>query len=316
MATLAGSLACDKAPAADPTQILPVGAQPFDLDKPSPLIFQVFGEATAPKIMAIATVQGGAIRPIGLTRDGWRRFDSTYFSPGAKYTIYVDDAPDGTATVTRGMWAGGDTALYPLPGCRDLRPLGAVAIQLDRPSTDPSVEFIATQLPLIPHPGSATPFPPSATIAALGRSKGVALGIANEMDKEELDSLDFIARMIRTGARPDPTLLVSFIDQQAGDIAPGVGHTSHILALFDKLDTGYVATYRHVKSGDAKTVEFQRVLDHLDVDGDGVDEIVAEAWHYGGTNDLVVLGFKAGQWHELLRTPSSWCLDPPKTGQP
>jgi hypothetical protein len=214
------------------------------------------------------------------------------------------------------MWAGGDTALYPLPGCAHLRPLGAVTLQLARKSDDPNIELMATELPLKPHPGSAQPFPPSDAIARLGRARGLALGLANQMDKEELDSLDFIARMIRTGAATAPTLLVSFIDQQAGDVAPGVGHTSHMLALFDKIDTGYVATYRHVKSGDARTVEFQRVLDHLDVDGDGIDELVLEAWHYGGTNNLVVLGFRSGQWHELLRTSSSWCLDPPKPANP
>ena len=43
----------------------------------------------------------------------------------------------------------------------------------------------------------------------------------------------------------------------------------------------------------------------------GIDEIILEAWHYAGTNDLVVLSFKADQWHEVLRAPSRWCLDPP-----
>jgi hypothetical protein len=118
--------------------------------------------------------------------------------------------------------------------------------------------------------------------------------------------------MIVTGARKDPTLMVSFIDQQAGDVAPGVGHTSHIFALFDKIDTGYVATYRHVKSGDARGVEFQRLLDHVDVDGDGVDEIILESWHYASKNDLVVLTFKADQWHEAVRAKQDWCLDPAK----
>src|SRR5882672_3724133 len=84
---------------------------------------------------------------------------------------------------------------------------------------------------------------PSFAIAKLGRDLGHALGTRSQMDKEELDSLDFIARFVVTGARKEPTLLVSFIDPQAGDLGPGKGHTSHILALFDKADTGYVATY-------------------------------------------------------------------------
>jgi hypothetical protein len=316
LATLAVASACDKAP--DPTinQVLPVGVAELDLASKPRVIFQVFGESESPRIMPIATVIDGAVAPIGLTRAGWRAFDSTYFAPGTKYSVYNSDVPAGTVTVTRGMWLAGDTALYPLPGCKDLRPLGAVTLDFPRKANEPTVEFIATSFPTVPHPGTPKPFPPSATIAKMGRDFGLAVGTANAMDKQELDSLDFIARMIRTGASADPTLLVSFIDQQAGDIGPGMGHTSHLLALFDKVDTGYVATYRHVKSGDAKTVEFQRVLDHLDVDGDGIDELLLESWRYGGANELVVLGFKAGQWHEILRSSSRWCLDPKDAPKP
>jgi hypothetical protein len=309
------ALACDKAPEQDPNQVLPVGVAELDLAANPRVIFQVFGEATAPKIMPIATVIDGAIAPIGLTRAGWRAFDSTFFAPGAKYNVFNDDVSSGTVTVTRGMWAAGDTALYPLPGCRDLKPLGAVTLDFQRRTSEPTVELVATSFVPAPHPGTPRPFPPSATIAKMGRDFGLAVGLANAMDKEELDSLDFIARMLRTGARPDPTLLVSFIDPQAGDIGPGMGHTSHLLALFDKVDTGYVATYRHVQSGDAKTVRFQRVLDRLDVDGDGIDELILESWQYGGANDLVVLAFKGNQWHEVLRSSSRWCLDPPGPAQ-
>ena len=312
VATVVIASACGKSSDANVSQVLPVGAAQLDLASNPRIIFQVFGDANEPRIMPIATVVDGAVAPIGLTRDGWRVFDSTYFAPGAKYTVYSDDAISGSVTVTRGMWAAGDSALYPLPGCRDMRPLAAVTLEIVRKSSEPTIEMIATSFAPVPHPGTPKPFPPTEAIAKMGRDFGLAVGIANQMDKEELDSLDFIARMIRSGARPDPTLLVSFIDQQAGDIAPGMGHTSHLLALFDKVDTGYVSTYRHVKSGDAKTVEFQRVLDHLDVDGDGIDELILESWHYGGTNELVVLGFKANQWHEVLRTSSKWCLDPPK----
>lgn len=313
-ATLAATAACDKTPKADSGQVLPSGARALDLSTHPTLLFQVFGDPKEPKVMPIAAIVNGAIEPIGLSRAGWRELDSMYLAPGAKYSVYVNDSIRGTVTVTRGMWAGQDEALYPLPGCRDLRPLGAATLDFPLPSTEPTVELIASSTPLTPHPPGPRNFPSATTIAQMGRDFGHQLGERNQMDKDELDSLDFIARMVITGARTDPTLLVSFIDQQAGDIAPGVGHTSHILALFDKLDTGYVATYRHVQSGDARAVEFQRLVDHVDVDGDGVDEMILESWHYAGTNELVVLAFKADQWHEVLRASSNWCLDPPKAG--
>ncbi|MDA1082716.1 MAG: hypothetical protein O2973_13810 [Gemmatimonadetes bacterium] len=311
-ATLALAAACDKAPAADSSETLPQGVTPIDLASKPTILFHVFGSVDSSKIMPIAAIVDGAIQPIALTRAGWRELDSTYLAAGTTYSLYTNDDVSGSVTVSRGMWAGQTEALYPLPGCRDLRPLGAGSLNLPSRRTEPSIEFIASSAPLAPHPSVTRSLPPSATVGRIGREYGTALGLANSMDKQELDSLDFIARMLITGAGREPTLLVSYIDQQAGDVAPGVGNTSHILALFDKVDTGYVSTYRHVKSGDATGVEFQRLVDHLDVDGDGIDEIILESWHYASSNELVVLAFKAGRWHEVLRSGSNWCLDPPK----
>ena len=311
LATLACGLACGNEPKRDPNQVLPVGTEALDLSTHPQILFQVFGDKADPKMMPIAAVVNGVIRPIGLTRQGWRDLDSAYFAAGAKYTVYVDDQAKGTISVTRGMWAGQQEPMYPLPGCRDLKPLASVVLDPSIKTDEPTVEYIAASSPLQPHAVTPKSTLTTAEITQMGREYGHALGVRSQMDKEELDSLDLIARLIVTGATKSPTLLASFIDPQAGDLGPGKGHTSHILALFDKIDTGYVATYRHVKSGDAKTVEFQRILDHLDVDGDGIDEIIIESWHFAGTNDLVVLGFKASQWHEVLRAPSKWCLDPP-----
>lgn len=315
VATLAAATACDKKQAADPDRVLPEGVAALDLASRPTVLFQVFGDPKEPKIMPIAAVVNGAVHPIGLSRAGWREFDSTYFAAGARYPVYVDDSLRGNATVTRGMWVGHDEPLFQLPGCRNLKPLGATTLDFAVPANEPTVEFIAASAPLAAHPKARTAFPAPSVIASLGRTLGHQLGERNRMDAAELDSLDFTARMLATGVHPDPTLLVSFIDQQAGDVAPGVGHSSHILALFDKADTGYVATYRHVASGDARSIEFQRFVDRVDVDGDGIDELILEAWHYGGSNELIVLASKAGQWHEILRTSSNLCLDPPSGGK-
>lgn len=264
--------------------------------------------------MPIAAIVGGAVQPIGLTRQGWRDLDSVYLAAAARYPVYVDNAQAGSVTVTGGMWSDPATPLYPLPGCTDLRPLGSATLELAQKSNEPSVELIAASSPLAVRARDARPLPSPAAIARLGRQHAYAIGTEAGMERDELDSLDFVARMISTGAGREPTLVASVIDRQAGDVAPGVGHTSHILALLDKVDTGYVVTYRHVKSGDARSVEFQRVVDRVDANGDGIDELIVESWHYAKPNELVVLGFTNGQWHEILRASQNWCLDPPKPG--
>jgi hypothetical protein len=225
--------------------------------------------------------------------------------------MYHDDILTGEVVVSRGMWTGGNTPLYPLPGCRSLKPVASAKVTFKTPHSDPTVEFIASTVPLVPHPPFKGTFLTEAEVARVGRAFGHDVGKAARMDNDELDSLDFHARQIVTGVASEPTLLVSFIDPNGGDLGPGAGHTSHLFALGDKTAARYEPTYRHAVSGNARTVEFQRLVDHLDVNGDGLDEIILESWHYGAHNDLVVLSFKAGQWHEALRVTQNWCLDPP-----
>jgi hypothetical protein len=210
------------------------------------------------------------------------------------------------------MWADDGKPLYPLPGCKSLRPLGAATVTLRTPTDDPYLEFVASSEPLAKRPPFTGKIPTDAELATIGREFGHTVGKTARMDNAELDSLDFHARALVTGASAQPTLLVSFIDPSAGDLGPGAGHTSHLFALGENNGTGYTLSYRHAVSGDAKTVEFQRIIDHVDVTGDGIDEIIVEAWRYGGQTDLVVLSFRNGGWKEALRVPMHWCMDTSK----
>lgn len=309
---LACASACKKVPVADPHTVLPVGTPAVDLSANPHLLFQVFGDRADPRLMPIGAVIDGTIRPLGLTRQGWRDLDTHYFAPGTHYPLYLDDVEAGAVTVARGMWPPDSEPLYALPGCQVLKPLAAAHVSLLRPTNEPTTEYIASSVPLVSHAPFTGTLPTATEIAKLGRALGHEVGAKVDMDAAELDSLDFHARMLITGASANPTLLVSFIDPGGGDLGPGKGHTSNLFILAEKSATGYQTTYRHAASGDAKHVEFQRLLDHADINGDGIDELFLEAWHFGAKNELIVLSFRAGQWHEVLRVPQDWCLDPPK----
>src|ERR1039458_10246687 len=117
----------------------------------------------------------------------------------------------------------------------------------------------------------------SASLAKLAGSIGHAAGKRANLSPAELDALDFHARMIATGASQAPTMLISFIDPNSGN-ASGGGWTGQVFALADSGADGYEATYIHAVKGDARTVEFQRLVNHVDLNGDGADEIIVEAW--------------------------------------
>ena len=85
--------------------------------------------------------------------------------------------------------------------------------------------------------------------------------------------------------------------------------TSHVFALADARADGYAVTFKHVVNAGGDDSDFRRYVDHLDIDGDGIDEMILEAWQPGGDTFLVVLSFKGGAWGEVFRSRESWCLD-------
>lgn len=303
---LLAATACEKAkPAKDPAlAIVPDGVPALDLNAKPQFLFQVFGDRESPHMMPIAAVVNGVIKPIGLTQRGWAQLDSQFMAPHTKYPFYVAGGDPGELTVT------GDTA-YTLPGCSVVKPMSLVQLAFKKPHTDPTVEFIAFSGPLAPpHPEPARLMAAS-EIEKLGRKLGHDIGKRVGLSAAELDSIDFHARMITTGASKAPTLLISFIDPNAGE-ANGAVRTGHIFALADSGAAGYQVTYEHAVNGDAKSVEFQRLVNHVDLTADGADEIIVEAWKYAADNDLVVLSWTGGKWKEVLRAKQQWCLDAPK----
>ncbi len=284
---------------------MPDGVAALDLGAKPQILFQVFGDRDSPRMMPIAAVVNSVIKPIGLTLHNWTQLDSQYMAPGTKYPFYVEGGDPGELTVV------GDTT-FSLPGCAAVKPMSVVQLMFKKPRSDPTVEFLASSAPLTPQrDANDSKLMTSAEIEKLARRIGHDVGKRANLSAAELDSLDFHARMIQTGASKAPTLLISFIDPNAGTKSGGEW-TGHIFALADSGANGYEATYVHTAKGDAKKVEFQRLVNHVDFNGDGADEIIVEAWKYAADNDLVVLSFKAGRWQEVLRVKQDWCLDLPK----
>ena len=83
-----------------------------------------------------------------------------------------------------------------------------------------------------------------------------------------------------------------------------------MFAIADKTGGAYTPSYTRVINGAGAHGEYRRFVDHLDLLGDGVDEIVLEGWQNGGDTYLAVMRYKSGHWMEMFRGATSWCLDP------
>jgi hypothetical protein len=237
-----------------------------------------------------------------LDASAWRGFDSVYFAAGSHMPLYEHGERLGDAIVRRGMWDAKDP-LYKLPGCRTGRPMAAVTLS-GKPVNAVMLELLATSDSL---PRSkpamlltkADEDSAAAVLVRIGQHDGLTTSARAELDEQ--------TQALATGATTHPTLVGSYMERGSGVN----GKPRHLFELADYSDSAqaYVKSFVHVPGDSAR--EFRRIIDHVDLTGDGVDEIVLEGWRIGSDSFLVILKFADGQWHEIARGATSWCADKP-----
>jgi len=287
----------------------PEGPSPkarLDLTKRPNVVFQLFGERDDPRMIPVAAVVDGVLKPIELSASGWREFDAMYTRSNKSYPLYQDGVEIGQVRVRRGMWERVGEPLYSLPECALLTPLSAVSLETQSRLSF-TIEALAATPGIVVRPKA--PVKLAKGLDARARRVALDVAVAAGIDSAALRPSGFHFTPINTGATSSPTLVASFLDPESSDRN---GSTAHVLALADDAGAGYQSTFRHTASGVVGTAEFRRYIDHLDLNGDGIDEIILEGWQFAGETFISVLGYANGAWTEVFRGPSSWCLSKPR----
>jgi hypothetical protein len=262
------------------------------------IVFLLFGDRSDPRVLPLATIIEGQVAPLSLDAHGWRDFDRIYFRPGTPLSLYRDGRTDGEGEIRRGMWDASGP-LYTLPRSRALKPLAALLPRKSE-SSEVMLERIATSDRLAPAPERG-PVPHS----AIDSARAVALRVSQRegITRNARAGLDLATLAIHTGATNWPTLVVSYMERGGGI----QGHPRHLFVLADSAAGGYAATFVH--SADDSLPEFRRFIDHADITGDGIDELLLEGWANGGDSFLLFLRYTNGKWREMARDETSWCAD-------
>ena len=300
----------------------PASAQ-LDISGHPEILFEVFGARDDARMIPIAALgvapAGGdstakaaaGLTPIVLSSAKWHTFDAYYARAGNKLTAYKDGRPIGDIAVQRGMWSG-SAPLYSLPGCRRLTPLASVTPPAD-PAGDYTVEYLASTSATLGRAGSergAVPAMTKADAERIGRRVGESVAKSKFISHDVLDGLDFGALAVPTGATKQPTVVAWYVAPPAlHSDSKSDARVAHVFALADARPDGYAVTFSHGVNAAPDAAEYRRYLDHLDVDGDGVDEIVLQGWRPAGDTFLEILAFRGGAWTPVFRGRESWCLD-------
>jgi len=269
-------------------------------NKPN-VVFLLFGDHSDPRVLPVATTIEGQVAPVSLDPQGWRDFDHIYFRPGTKLSLYRDGRPDGDGEIRRGMWDA-TGPLYKLPRCRSVKPLAAL-VPRESESSEVMLERIATSDPIAPAPDRG-PIPRS----AIETARAIALKVSQHegITRNARAKLDLAVYAVHTGATRAPTLIASYMERGVGI----QGHPRHVFVLADSTANGYAPSFVH--SADDFLPEFRRYIDHADITGDGVDELLLEGWENGGDSFLLFMRYTNGRWREMARGETSWCADPKK----
>ena len=73
-------------------------ADALDLSQNPDILFQVFGERGDTRIIPLAALVDGAIKPINLAPEAWRQFAAKYEKSGTVYKLYDNGREAGSAT--------------------------------------------------------------------------------------------------------------------------------------------------------------------------------------------------------------------------
>ena len=204
----------------------------LDLTRRPEVLFQLFGERDDPRMVPIAAIVDGTLKPIELSASGWREFDAMYTHSSKSYPLYRDGAAVGEVRVRRGMWERPDEPLYTLPGCRLVTPLSAVSLETNEHLSF-TVEALAATSGI-----NVRPKPPIKPVKGLdARAHRVAFDVAHAagIDTSALRASAFHAIAINTGATKSPTLIASFLDPESSDRNES---TAHVFALADDAGGG------------------------------------------------------------------------------
>ncbi len=265
---------------------------------------RIGGEAT---LVAVAEIRPDGLFPLegAGSVDASRSFAIEHLTPGLEFTLFSDGARVGRLTAE----AFSVDERY----CR-VRPQIRGPIELT-----PSAATVQTFLALPTLEGSVFPYGAYSPVVQTRDLRVTSLTTMQQISPSvgalwPVSVLGIRQDVQTFQARPGaaPTVVATFVYADDLGVGPAPRGAYSVFLASDDDGTGYRGTYADYRLFSRDGKGSARYFDHLDVDGDGTDEIVLEVM---GEDSmwLSTLGRQGASWVEEYRDP---CGLPPGSSQP
>jgi hypothetical protein len=263
------------------------------------VLFRVLQTKNGAEVVPIATVGKGGFRELQFYNRGWRAFDLEYLHSGHTLTQYREGRSLGTVTTKRGMWLDGGEPFDSVPGCQNILPSATVTLA-------EKVQLVTS--------GTRTSLKPATSIGegevqeALSRIPTLVAplkGIPGAM----LSKYSRVIHQMNNGSGGRPTLIVTYDDPEvvADTLIRDLSRPRQLIVFLDYGVYGYKTTYVYSTLGNKTSPPRLRYLDYLDLDDDGVPEVLFGISIAQFPLYTVVLHRQVDEWKELGRYNHSRC---------
>lgn len=269
------------------------------------VLFRVLPDPGGAFVVPLATVGAQGIRALKLSARGWRQVDASYMQAGKLLTPYSANEAQPPIRMFRGMWQPGASPLDSL-GCAVVVPM-ARALATGSPGESALPPFATNGVrPPLKHTQLMTPAEVAKYLENIGTLVAPSAGIA----PGQLSLYERRVHQIPTGISNSATLLLEYNDLRPlpDSLAAYGERPRQLIVALDKGTYGPRPTYTFATVGSRSTPPRLRFLDYMDVDNDGVPELLFGLLETERAPLFTtVLRFENDAWREAFRFFGNRC---------
>jgi hypothetical protein len=275
------------------------------LDERPTLLFRVIPDASGALTIPIASMGPEGIRGLSLSDRAWRRVDREHMQAGRSLAALRGGRVTDSLRMFRGMWQPGAAPLDSL-SCPVVVPVGrALRTGL---ATDPLGAFATNG----PRPPLADERLRSAgEVERALANVGTLVAPSSGIPPGQLGRYRRRITQVPTGINGSSTLVVEYNDPTPlPDSIPAFGERPRqFIVVLDQGNFGVRPTYAFSTVGAGRTPPRQLFLDYLDVDDDGVPELLFGLEEPGPFAAYTsVLRYENDAWREVYRFNGNRCV--------